>query len=64
MSFGSESTTDEVLDGVDLSGQWVLITGASAGLGQETARAVVAHGADVVLGVRDLDKGERAAEPV
>jgi NAD(P)-dependent dehydrogenase (short-subunit alcohol dehydrogenase family) len=49
---------------VDLSGQWVLITGASAGLGQETARAVVAHGANAVLGVRDLDKGQRAAEPV
>jgi NAD(P)-dependent dehydrogenase (short-subunit alcohol dehydrogenase family) len=57
MSFGSESTTDEVLDGVDL-------TGASAGLGQETARALAAHGADVVLGVRDVEKGERAAEPV
>jgi NAD(P)-dependent dehydrogenase (short-subunit alcohol dehydrogenase family) len=52
------------LEGVDLSGRWVLITGASAGLGQETARAVVAHGGNVVLGVRDLDKGERASEPV
>ncbi len=64
MSFGSESTTDDVLEGVDLSGLWVLITGASAGLGQETARAVVAHGANVVLGVRDLDKGNRATEAV
>lgn len=61
MSFGSESTTDEVLEGIDLSARWVLITGASAGLGQETARAVAAHGANVVLGVRDLTKGERAA---
>jgi NAD(P)-dependent dehydrogenase (short-subunit alcohol dehydrogenase family) len=64
MSFGSESTTDEVLDSVDLSGQCVLVTGASAGLGQETARAVAAHGADVVCCVRDVAKGERAAEPV
>src|SRR5260370_37179605 len=64
MSFGSESTTDEVLEGVDLSGQRVLITGTSAVLGQETARAVVAHGGNVVLGVRDPDKGERATEPV
>jgi NAD(P)-dependent dehydrogenase (short-subunit alcohol dehydrogenase family) len=64
MSFGSESTTDEVLEGVDLSGRRVLITGASAGLGQETARAVAAHGANVVLGVRNVEKGERAAEPV
>jgi NAD(P)-dependent dehydrogenase (short-subunit alcohol dehydrogenase family) len=64
MSFGEESTTDEVLDGVDLTGRWVLVTGASAGLGQETARALAEHGANVVLGVRDAEKGERAAEPV
>ena len=64
MAFDDESTTDEVLDGVDLSGRWVLVTGASAGLGQETARALAAHGANVVLGVRDAEKGERAAEPI
>jgi len=64
MTFGSESTTDEVLGGVDLSGLLVLITGASAGIGQETARALAAHGAGVVLGVRDLEKGERAAGEV
>jgi NAD(P)-dependent dehydrogenase (short-subunit alcohol dehydrogenase family) len=64
MTFGSESTTDEVSEGVDLSGLLVLITGASAGIGQETARALAAHGAGVVLGVRDLEKGERAAGEV
>lgn len=64
MTFGSESTTDEVLEGIELSGRWVLVTGASAGLGQETARAVAAHGGNLVLGVRDVVKGERAAEPV
>jgi NAD(P)-dependent dehydrogenase (short-subunit alcohol dehydrogenase family) len=64
MAFGNASTTDEVLDGVDLTGRWVVVTGASAGLGQETARAVAAHGGNVVLGVRDVAKGERAAEPV
>lgn len=64
MSFGSESTTDEVLEGVDLSGRRALVTGASAGLGQETARAIAAHGGNVVLGVRDIAKGTRAAEPV
>jgi len=41
--------TDEVLEGLDLSGQRVLITGASAGLGVETARALAAKGASVVL---------------
>jgi NAD(P)-dependent dehydrogenase (short-subunit alcohol dehydrogenase family) len=64
MRFGSESTTDEVLAGIDLSGRWVLVTGPSAGLGQETARALAAHGANLVLGVRDVAKGERAIEPV
>ena len=62
--FGAESTTDEVLDGFDLSGAWALVTGASAGLGQETARALAAHGANVVMGVRDLKKGEAAAAAV
>ena len=42
-SFGFESTADEVLEGIDLSGQRVLITGVSAGLGVETVRAIVAH---------------------
>jgi len=64
MTYGRETTTDELLEGRDLSGRRILITGGSAGLGQETARALAAHGADVVIAVRDLVKGERAAEPV
>jgi NAD(P)-dependent dehydrogenase (short-subunit alcohol dehydrogenase family) len=64
MTFGEQTTTDEVLDGVDLSGTQALVTGASAGLGQETARALAAHGASVIMAARDLEKGERAAAPV
>jgi len=64
MTYGRETTTDEVLEGRDLAGQRILITGGSAGLGQEAARALAAHGANVVIAVRDLAKGERAAEPV
>jgi len=62
--FGATSTTDDVLEGVDLTGKRILVTGASAGLGVETARALVAHGAQVVGAVRDLDKAHRATEPV
>ncbi len=58
--FGAASTTDEVLAGVDLSDKRVLITGVSAGLGVETARALAAHGASVIGTVRDLEKGQRA----
>ena len=59
-TFGAESTADEVLEGVDLSGKRVLVTGVSAGLGVETARSVVAHGGTVVGTARDLDKARRA----
>lgn len=58
--FGAQSTTDEVLAGIDLSGKRVLVTGVSAGLGVETARALRAHGAHVVGTARDLGKAERA----
>lgn len=56
MPFGAESTTDEVLAGVDLHGRVAVITGATSGLGLETARALAAHGAAVVLAARDEAK--------
>jgi hypothetical protein len=37
--WGATSTTDEVLSGIDLHGKRVLVTGVSAGIGVETARA-------------------------
>jgi len=60
MTFGAQSTTDDVLDGVDLSGKRVLVTGVSAGLGVETARALAAHGAEVTGAARDLGKAREA----
>ena len=63
-TFGATSTTDEVLEGVDLSGKRILVTGVSAGLGVETARALAAHGALIVGAARDLDKAQRATEQV
>jgi len=63
-TFGFESTTDDVLDGIDLSGKRVLVTGASAGLGVETTRALAAHGASVSMAVRDLTKGAAAMDEI
>jgi NAD(P)-dependent dehydrogenase (short-subunit alcohol dehydrogenase family) len=59
-TFGAESTADEVLEGVNLSGKRVLVTGVSAGLGVETARSIVAHGGTVVGTARDLNKARQA----
>jgi NAD(P)-dependent dehydrogenase (short-subunit alcohol dehydrogenase family) len=48
----------------DQTGRTVVITGANTGLGYETAAALAAKGAHVVLAVRNLDKGKEAARRV
>ena len=62
--FGAKSTTDDVLEGVNLAGKRILVTGVSAGLGVETARTLAAHGAQVVGAARNLDKARSATEAV
>jgi NAD(P)-dependent dehydrogenase (short-subunit alcohol dehydrogenase family) len=62
--FSARSTTDEVLGNIDLHGRRVLVTGVSAGLGVETARALAAHGAEVIGTARDLQKAGSATKPV
>jgi NAD(P)-dependent dehydrogenase (short-subunit alcohol dehydrogenase family) len=62
--FGSTSTTEDVLSGVNLQGKRILVTGVSAGLGVETARSLAAHGAHVVGAARDVTKAEAAAAQV
>jgi NAD(P)-dependent dehydrogenase (short-subunit alcohol dehydrogenase family) len=62
--FGAASTTDEVLEGINLQGKRILVTGASAGLGVETARALAAHGAQVTGAARDLGKAAAATAEV
>ena len=63
-TFDASSTTDEVLSGIDLRGERILVTGVSAGIGIETARALAAHGAHVVGTARDIAKAEAATAQV
>lgn len=58
--FGWHSTAEQVIGGLDLTGRQVVLTGASSGIGVETARVLAAAGAKLVLGVRDPAKGEGA----
>lgn len=62
--FDKSSTTDQVLDGIDLAGRTAIVTGASGGLGAETARSLAAHGAAVTLAARDVAKAERVAAAI
>src|SRR6266404_2945496 len=62
--FGATSTTEDVLSGMNLHGKRILVTGVSAGLGVETARALAGHGAHVVGAARDLTKAEAATAQV
>jgi nucleoside-diphosphate-sugar epimerase len=63
-AFGFVTNTDEVLAGIDLHGTRVLVTGVSAGLGVETARALAPRGAEVVGAARDLAKAAQATGAV
>lgn len=56
VALGAESTSSDVMRGVDLSGKFAVVTGGSGGLGYETARAVLAAGADVFIGARTPEK--------
>lgn len=60
--FDEESTAEEVLAGIDLTGKRVIVTGVSAGLGVETARVLVAKGAEVIGLARNLAKAREACE--
>ena len=62
--FGAQSTAAEVIAGVDLSGRRAIVTGASSGIGVETARALASAGAEVTLAVRNLEAGRRTAEDI
>ncbi|ADP83061.1 SDR family NAD(P)-dependent oxidoreductase [Pseudofrankia inefficax] len=60
-SFSAGSTAAEVIEGIDLTGRRVVVTGGASGIGVETARALAGAGAEVTLAVRDVGAGDRVA---
>lgn len=63
-AFGFASTADDVLEGKNLAGRTAFVTGGYSGLGRETARALAARGAHVILSGRDATKLSAAADEI
>ena len=61
---GSETTTDQILEGVDLDGRHFVVTGASSGLGEESVRALSSAGASVTMLARNSEKIDAAADRI
>jgi WW domain-containing oxidoreductase len=57
---GARSSTSDVLQGKDLTGRTVVITGSNCGIGFETAQALAGAGAKVIFACRNIEKGEEA----
>jgi WW domain-containing oxidoreductase len=57
---GARSSTNDVLQGKDLTGRTVVITGSNCGIGFETAQALAGAGAKVIFACRNIEKGEDA----
>ncbi len=58
--FGFSSTAAAVAQDIDLSDKRVITTGASSGIGIETARTLAQIGAEVTLPVRNAEAGDAA----
>ncbi|MDT5239062.1 MAG: hypothetical protein QOG79_740 [Mycobacterium sp.] len=63
-NYGPTTTAAEVVADVDLHGRRAIVTGASSGIGTETARALASTGADVTLAVRNVKAGTEVANGI
>jgi len=62
--FNFQSTTSDVIKGIDLSGKIAIVTGGNTGIGLETTKALATAGATVIVPARDTEKAYRNLEGI
>ncbi|HUC26221.1 MAG TPA: SDR family NAD(P)-dependent oxidoreductase [Streptosporangiaceae bacterium] len=62
--YSAQTTADEIVSGLDLTGQRMIVTGGASGIGAETATSLARAGAEVTLAVRDVEAGDRVAAQI
>lgn len=62
--YGSCTTAEEVAKGIDLAGKTAVVTGASNGIGKETAYVLALHGCRVYLPCRTLAKSKETIDEI
>ena len=63
-NFGFHSTTDEVINGISLTGKRAIVTGGASGIGIETVKALAKADAEVTIAVRNVEAGKKVAADI
>uniref|UniRef100_A0A0E0MD61 Uncharacterized protein n=1 Tax=Oryza punctata TaxID=4537 RepID=A0A0E0MD61_ORYPU len=62
--FGAASTADEVTAGIDATHLTAIVTGATNGIGRETARVLAMRGAEVIIPARTMESGNTVKQSI
>lgn len=62
--FNAQSTANDVIEGIDLTGKIAIVTGGNTGIGLETVKILAGAGATVIVPARDIDKAKKNLEGI